>query len=119
MPDRPHSEPVPNDPELSTTLPRRVPGERYPDDPQWRYRCTFMYADGVTLPKVAGEVAVQTVHANESGRDMEVSAGQSREDIGRILVEVRHFDDVAHANRGDRWTVERAWTRTEDGWEHS
>lgn len=35
----------------------------------------------------AGELAIQTVHASDSSKDMEVQVSEAREDIGEVVVE--------------------------------
>jgi hypothetical protein len=55
--------------------------------PDWPWRCTFYYSDDVHPPKPPGGLAIQTVHRDTSSRDVELSAGRSRGDIGRIVVE--------------------------------
>jgi hypothetical protein len=54
--------------------------------PWWVWKCRFYYNDTVKPPKVPGELAVETVHANDSSKDIEVRAGESRKDIGTIDV---------------------------------
>jgi len=44
------------------------------------------YAGDVRAPKVPGGLAIETVHATDSSKDMEVQAGRARPDIGEIDV---------------------------------
>lgn len=50
----------------------------------WMVRC--YYAADVRPPKRPGELAIETVHATDSSKDMEVQAGRARADIGEIDV---------------------------------
>jgi hypothetical protein len=51
------------------------------------WRCTFHYGPDVRWPKRPGDIAIQTVHATESSRDIEIEAGRQRADIAEIVVE--------------------------------
>jgi hypothetical protein len=53
---------------------------------KWKWRVTCYYADNVKPPKKPDELAIRTMHATDSSKDMEVAAGKSRSDIGRIEV---------------------------------
>lgn len=90
-----------------------------PDDPRWRYRCTFQHADDVEPPQLPGEVAFMTVHIDRRNADAEIASARQRDDIGRILLEQRHGSDVAGQSTGDEWRTEHTWTRTPNGWQHS
>jgi hypothetical protein len=54
---------------------------------KWRVRCT--YNDTVQWPKVPGELAIETVHASDSSKDMEVAVAEARGDVD---VEVTRID---------------------------
>jgi hypothetical protein len=92
------------------------PGPDSSADRRWRYRITFTYSDDVIPPRVPGEVAIQTVHADRQGADMEIEAAVGRTDLGRILLEERLTNDVA--TRQDEWHTIHSWKRTSEGWHH-
>jgi hypothetical protein len=52
----------------------------------WKWKVRFYYADHVQAPKRPGELAIETVHADAVSLGMELAAGNSRDDIGRIEV---------------------------------
>lgn len=52
----------------------------------WDWKVRFYYGAGVKPPKVPGELAIETIHMGTSSRDLEISVGKGREDIGRIEV---------------------------------
>lgn len=54
---------------------------------RWRWRVRGYYGPAAAPPKVVGELALETIHADERSRDLEVSIFEEREDIGRIDVE--------------------------------
>lgn len=56
-------------------------------DRKWKWRVTGYYAKDVKSPKKPLELALQTVHADDMSKDLEVSVFRSREDIGEIHVE--------------------------------
>lgn len=91
--------------------------------PEWEWRCTLIYRNDVPPPQIGGEVAIQTVHQTLSSRDMEISAGQAREDIGRIVVEQRIRDEVTlRPPMRNSWRQVMTWTRdpaSAAGWLHS
>lgn len=51
----------------------------------WVVRC--YYADDVKPPKKPGELAIEVVCRSGSLKDMEVAAGESRTDIGRVTAD--------------------------------
>ena len=53
---------------------------------RWSWQVTCYYNDTVKPPRTPGDLAIQTVHADEASRDMEVEAVRSRPDIGVIDV---------------------------------
>lgn len=57
-----------------------------PKDPRWKWMCRFYYGDLAKAPRVPGELAIETVHETDSSKDMEVSVGEKREDIGKIEI---------------------------------
>jgi len=57
-------------------------------DTRWKWRCRFYYNDMVEFPRVPGELAIETVHTDDFSKDIEVDAGRSRSDIGRIDVDL-------------------------------
>jgi hypothetical protein len=54
---------------------------------RWIWRVSCYYADTVKWPKRPGELAIQTVHASDVSKDVEVAAAESREDIGEVIVD--------------------------------
>lgn len=50
------------------------------------WRVGMYYADDVKPPKTPGGLAIQTCHAGEPSRDMEIRAAKSRSDLGKIVV---------------------------------
>jgi hypothetical protein len=58
----------------------------------WDYVVRCYYVDHLTrsedgsFGKRPGELAIETRHKGESSKDMEVAAGESRSDIGRVVV---------------------------------
>jgi hypothetical protein len=52
-----------------------------------KWRVTCYYGSDAKAPKVPGEMAIQTVHADDASRDVEVAAAKSRADTGRVTVE--------------------------------
>jgi len=110
-------------PTLRHAVESRFP-ERYAaalGDPTIRYRTTFLIGDGAQPPYVSGEVASQLLTAHNPIESDTLAEGLALmpDHIGRVLVEERQYDDVHHADRGDRWRAVRTWTRTDDGWGHS
>lgn len=55
-------------------------GERW----KWVVRC--FYGPNANYPRVEGELAIETVHKNDSSKDLEVLAAEGRPDIGRVDV---------------------------------
>lgn len=53
----------------------------------WKWKVTGYYSNDVESPKMPGDLAIQTVHANSDSKDLEVQLLTHREDIGRIDVE--------------------------------
>lgn len=53
----------------------------------WKWKVTAYYSDKVEPPKMAGDLAIETVHASMDSKDLEVEILWQREDIGRIDVE--------------------------------
>lgn len=53
----------------------------------WKWRVTCYYGSGAEPPRTPGQIAIQTVHADDVSRDMEVAAAKGRNDIGRITVD--------------------------------
>ncbi len=76
-------------------------------DPQWR--CRFYYGSHAEPPRRPDDLAIETVHADSSGRDAEVEAGKLRADLGGI--------EVCTASGGHVLTwardVSGAWARTD------
>jgi hypothetical protein len=91
-------------------------GNTVVDDPRWRYRCTFLYANDVAPPKAGGSVADQTVHTDRPGADLELAAARDREDLGRIMIEERMGDPVVRGitERRGEWRTVASWTRRAD-----
>jgi hypothetical protein len=54
---------------------------------RWKWRVTGYYNDSVKFPKRPGDLALQTVHADDHSKDVEVEIFENRYDIGEILVE--------------------------------
>lgn len=58
---------------------------------EWKWRCRFYYNDTrkhpLTGESMEGQLAIETVHKSDHGKDMEVAAGEARDDIGRIEVD--------------------------------
>lgn len=55
---------------------------------KWKVRCT--YNDTVQWPKIPGELAIETAHADDASKDIEVKAAQARGDVD---VEVTQVSD--------------------------
>lgn len=55
-------------------------------DRRWKWRVRFYYRKDVSPPKVPESLAIETVHETDSSMQIEVSAGSSRDDIGRIEI---------------------------------
>jgi hypothetical protein len=55
-------------------------------DRRWRWKLRFYYGSYAQWPKVPGTLAIETVHATDSSKDIEIEAGCSRKEIGRIDV---------------------------------
>ncbi len=53
---------------------------------KWKWQVTCYYNDTVKPPKRPNELAIQTVHASDSSKDMEVEVANKREDIGSVVV---------------------------------
>lgn len=53
----------------------------------WKWKVTGYYSNDVESPKLPGDLAIQTVHANADSKDLEVQLLTHREDIGRIDIE--------------------------------
>lgn len=85
-----------------------------------QYRVTYLRGDTAEPPAQSGDVVLQTWHSTLEAKDSGIQAYRelAGDDVGRILVEVRHKPDLQQADRGDRWTVVQAWTRTAEGWDH-
>lgn len=56
-------------------------------DPKWIWMCRFYYNDTVKPPKRPGDLAIETVHASDSSKDIEVTVGERRRDIGKITIQ--------------------------------
>ena len=52
----------------------------------WRWVVGCFYSDDVLPPKQPRSLAIETRHKTDSSKDMEVSAGESRDDIGFVQV---------------------------------
>lgn len=57
----------------------------YVGDPKWQWEVTCYYNDTVAFPKVPGDIAIQTVHSNETSKDLEVSVSESRTDVNIVV----------------------------------
>jgi hypothetical protein len=68
---------------------------------RYRWVVTCYYTDDVEPPKRPGGLAIETVHATESSRDVEVLAAQSRPDIGVVDVADLTRDDPRQGTRSD------------------
>lgn len=75
--------------------------------PWWDYRLRFYYGKRAKRPKIPGRLALETVNRGARSRDMDIAAGRSRPEIGRI--EVRDYSSegpwtVVYAEvPGDEW----------------
>ena len=70
----------------------------------WVVAC--YYADDVKPPKRPGELASETVHADEASRDLEVAVAKGRSDIGLVDVAALAPDDPRQGTRSD-WERQR------------
>jgi len=52
----------------------------------WDYSVRCFYGKYAEPPRIPGSLAIETVHVGTHSRDMEIEAGKSRKDIGRIDV---------------------------------
>ena len=52
----------------------------------WKWECSFYYRDDHPDPRKRGQLAIRTVHLDDASKDLEVSIGKSRDDIGAINV---------------------------------
>lgn len=52
----------------------------------WKWRVTCYYGPEAKRPKRPGAVAIETVHKSDHSKDMEVAAGEARDDIGSVVV---------------------------------
>ncbi len=64
------------------------PGPANRHDPKWKWMVTCYYNDTVKPPKTPGFLAIQTVHATDSSKDMEVQVSEGRVDIGAVDVQL-------------------------------
>jgi len=48
---------------------------------RWKWRVTCTYNDTVKPPKRPGMLAIQTVHADEVSKDIEIAAAERRGDV--------------------------------------
>lgn len=53
---------------------------------RWDFALRSYYGKRAKKPKIPGKLALETVHLGEASRDMEISAGRSRDDIGLIFM---------------------------------
>jgi hypothetical protein len=53
----------------------------------WKWQCSFYYRDDHPDYRKRGQLAIRTVHKDDVSKDIEVSIGREREDIGAIVVE--------------------------------
>ena len=51
---------------------------------EWKWTVRCYYANDVKPPKVPGDLAIETRHKTDASKEMEVRAGESRSDIGRV-----------------------------------
>lgn len=51
---------------------------------KWDYAVRCYYGIRAKAPKIAGQLAIETVHVGKHSRDMEISAGKRRREIGRV-----------------------------------
>lgn len=50
---------------------------------KWKVSC---YYGSVKLPKIEGELAIETLHKTSASKDIEVQTARNRDDIGSIVV---------------------------------
>jgi hypothetical protein len=86
-----------------------------PEKPTDRYRCTFIYADDVAPPVVAGGVALRGWFPDRENADLCIEEGVARTDLCRITLEQRISDEASRAE----WGMLHEWVRTGDGWRES
>ena len=53
-------------------------------DPQYPWWVRVYYADDVEPPKIPGKLAIETRHADEASRDIEIQVAKSRKDVGHV-----------------------------------
>jgi hypothetical protein len=54
------------------------------DTVEFPYFVRGFYAENVAPPKIPGALAFETKHRTEGSRDIEITAAESRDDIGEI-----------------------------------
>lgn len=52
-----------------------------PTSPKWKWRVTLRYNNTAKSPRRPCQVAVQSLHATDSSKDMEVRAAGQRTDV--------------------------------------
>lgn len=55
-------------------------------DRRWQFMLRAYYTDDVPPPKTPGDLAIETVHADRVGMEMERRIMQDRADIGEIVL---------------------------------
>lgn len=68
---------------------RRMCTHCYPEGYQpkpWKWRVRCYYNDTVEPPRTPGELAIETKHRTDSSKDLEVTVGRQRPDIGKVEV---------------------------------
>lgn len=58
-------------------------------DPKWKWQVTLRYNSTVKAPKRFGEIALQTVHADDVSKDIEVRVAEARGDVDVEVVRLR------------------------------
>ncbi len=56
---------------------------------RWKWRVRCIYNNTAQWPKVPGELAIETVHASDASKDLEVEVSEARGDVD---VEVTKID---------------------------
>jgi hypothetical protein len=65
---------------------------------RWKWQVTCRYNDTVKWPKAPGEIAIQTVHADDSSKDMEVQASECRGDVDVEVVRLSNSPSTSSAD---------------------
>lgn len=59
------------------------------ENAKWQVTC--YYNNTVKLPKIPGNIAIQTIHADDVSKDMEVAAANCRNDVTVDIVQLREY----------------------------